>query len=743
MTPLLRFGQFEFDRDAFRLRRSGIVVPIEPKALALLQLLISHAPRVVDKPDIFAVVWKDVAVTDNALTRVVAHLRKALDDDPKQPRYIETVATRGYRWMAAIDEGADMPSAPPQTPPASQDPRPAATPRSRSGWLVAGVAAIAALAIAFAAGTRQGDRALRDDSTRRRSSVTELATLRPAQMSSGTGYDGFLAFSPDGKSIAFSSDRTGAIEVYVQGTAPGSIATALTSNGRQNVQPEWSPDSQFIAFHEMAGNGIWVAPSRGGVARKISDDGSNPVWSPDGRRIAFQSIPLTQVNTLGIPGVLGTIAVVSASGDTAPVAITTPGSPEGPHLNPAWLDADQVVFAAGQDGDKVSLWVTSASGGPARMFADDTRLGADYALSPDRTRVLFIARTTNTIWTMPIGRALSEEHHAEPTGLSTVGAYIGGLTMSADGRRLGWTSTEITGHVFAREGDKPSSVPKVVALTRGPGIRYTNPTPASDGRLLMTGVRPGSSFSLFMFDEGGEPRPLTPHPQSHGGSQWLPGEREVVDFAAHGEGGLSVYALDPATGRERRLFDMADLPTIPGSQASSAATPANLVFSRSFDRVVMAIIKDGRSNLFVAGLRDMKPDGTLVQKTFETAGGSYPTWSPDDKWIAYQCAEETDMHLCVVDAVTGQRTQITHEPGQSWVGGWGPDNDTIFFAARRGAVWNVAAATRTTHAVRQLTQYTDATSYVRYPKWDAAHQRVVYERSEAVGRTWSVTLPAP
>ena len=72
---------------------------MEPKALDLLQVLLARAPRVVDKAEIFSIVWKDVAVTDNALTRAIAQLRKALEDDSKAPRFIETVATRGYRFV--------------------------------------------------------------------------------------------------------------------------------------------------------------------------------------------------------------------------------------------------------------------------------------------------------------------------------------------------------------------------------------------------------------------------------------------------------------------------------------------------------------------------------------------------------------------------------------------------------------------------------------------------------------------
>ena len=107
--------------------------------------------------------------------------------------------------------------------------------------------------------------------------------------------------------MAFSSDRSGALEVYVQGVSPGSTPVAVTSNGRHNVQPVWSPDGEFIAYHEMAGNGIWVVPSTGGTARRVSDFGANPTWSPDGTRLAFQSLPLSEITPLRRPGALSTV----------------------------------------------------------------------------------------------------------------------------------------------------------------------------------------------------------------------------------------------------------------------------------------------------------------------------------------------------------------------------------------------------------------------------------------------------
>ena len=97
-----RFDDVVVDPSNLRLTVGGVVRPVEPKSFRLLQFLIENRDRAVSKDEIFQAVWPDVTVTDNALTRAVAQVRKALDDDPKEPRYIETVPTVGYRFLAAV-----------------------------------------------------------------------------------------------------------------------------------------------------------------------------------------------------------------------------------------------------------------------------------------------------------------------------------------------------------------------------------------------------------------------------------------------------------------------------------------------------------------------------------------------------------------------------------------------------------------------------------------------------------------
>jgi TolB-like protein/DNA-binding winged helix-turn-helix (wHTH) protein len=98
------------DTIAFRLSRGDRVVHAEPKALDVLLYLIERPGQLVSKDELKASVWLDTAVTDGALTRVIAQLRHALDVPDQQLPFIETVPTRGYRFVASVESaGCDRP----------------------------------------------------------------------------------------------------------------------------------------------------------------------------------------------------------------------------------------------------------------------------------------------------------------------------------------------------------------------------------------------------------------------------------------------------------------------------------------------------------------------------------------------------------------------------------------------------------------------------------------------------------
>jgi TolB-like protein/Tfp pilus assembly protein PilF len=105
------FDDVRVELQTCRAFKSGIDLRLEPKALDVLVFLIKHRGRVIEKDELLAAVWKEAFVTENALTRVIAQLRKALGDDPRQARYIKTVQTRGYLFVADVETRAAAPAA--------------------------------------------------------------------------------------------------------------------------------------------------------------------------------------------------------------------------------------------------------------------------------------------------------------------------------------------------------------------------------------------------------------------------------------------------------------------------------------------------------------------------------------------------------------------------------------------------------------------------------------------------------
>jgi adenylate cyclase len=108
---MYQFGPYTLDPATYRLLRESEVIQLSPKIIDLLLYLVARQPALVSKEDLFKALWPDVAVTDNALTQAVSELRQALGDDPSKPAYIQTVARRGYRFIATVNVTPAMASA--------------------------------------------------------------------------------------------------------------------------------------------------------------------------------------------------------------------------------------------------------------------------------------------------------------------------------------------------------------------------------------------------------------------------------------------------------------------------------------------------------------------------------------------------------------------------------------------------------------------------------------------------------
>ena len=100
------FADYEIDHTLFELRRSGVRVQVEPKVFDVLAYLVAHRDRVISKDELFQKLWPGEFVTDSALTYCIRTARTALGDDGTQQRFIKTIHSRGYRFVAKVQPTA-------------------------------------------------------------------------------------------------------------------------------------------------------------------------------------------------------------------------------------------------------------------------------------------------------------------------------------------------------------------------------------------------------------------------------------------------------------------------------------------------------------------------------------------------------------------------------------------------------------------------------------------------------------
>ena len=151
--PVYRVGDLLITTSEARVTRGETDIPLPKLSFDLLVALIERAPRIVSLDELMEQVWPGLVVSPETVSQRVSLLRAALDDDPKEPRYIVAVRSRGYRLIAAVSviaaqtgDGAPQPVTQPASPPA-----PLPEPGRRARWVVPGTAAGVAVALALVA----------------------------------------------------------------------------------------------------------------------------------------------------------------------------------------------------------------------------------------------------------------------------------------------------------------------------------------------------------------------------------------------------------------------------------------------------------------------------------------------------------------------------------------------------------------------------------------------------------------
>jgi Tol biopolymer transport system component/DNA-binding winged helix-turn-helix (wHTH) protein len=714
------FGEYRLDAAKRLLWRGSETVVLMPKAFDVLLILVSQHGQIVTKDYLMEHVWHDSVVEENSLNVNVSALRRIFGEKPREHRFIATVPGVGYQFVADVNQvfnghGAVSKNGDQPQPLITEQPvinnlnsLPVAK-KTNKTWLWSTVSlALILITIAGYWFFYSKDE------------WSELPVIkRTIQITSSSALDFYPSISPDGNFVAFSSDRTGSFEIYVKQLVAGAREIQITSDGGQNFQPSFSSDGSLIAFHSKKRGGIWVIPATGGVAKQLTEFGTRPNWSPDSSQIAFQTSALSDLGFNAVNAMPpSTIWVVPARGGSEPKQLTEPGKPLGGHGSPVWSpDGKRILFCT-NDLVETDLWSVSSEGGDLKKVLPGV-MEAVYA--PDGKSIF----TTNGRFLAKIEVSENGDPVGEPVKMFEIssGPRIRQLSISAKSKKIVYTAISTVSNIWSTNLDPKTNeaASDPVQLTKS-NTRNVTPSFSPDGkRITYQPSTVGLSGSIWIMDSDGSNQ----FQLVSGGSgfPWWFKDGKHLAFRTERDDKPGLWSTDVEGGKEKKLFDFE------GDVSFIRLSPdgKKLAFNSK---------RDGSLNIWTSSIEGKE----VKQLTFSKELMGFPAWSPDGKWIAFQIKTNESTNVAIIPSDGGEVTQLTFGKEQNWVYDWSPDGDKIIFAGERSGVWNVYWISRSTKQEKQLTNFTKINSYVRYPAWSPAGDKIAYEYAETTGNIWMMEL---
>jgi serine/threonine protein kinase len=547
--------------------------------------------------------------------------------------------------------------------------------RHKIGWALALIALILTTAVA----------AYLPSVIRHRSQASQPAIRPLRRLTSDPGLQSEPTWSPKSDFIAYSSDRSGNFDIWVQPISGGD-PVQVTRSPEHDWQPDWSPDGSQIVFRsERDGGGLFVVPAFGGHERKIFAFGSYPRWSPDGTRILF-----------GVTGFQPRVYVGTLDG-LPPHEVQTEFLSDFVNLYAFFWhpDGQQISLYGEKNMDEWSHWLAPLTGGPPKKSELDTEVEKQFRehqlqrvtssrWAPSGRSIYFstVSLGLRDIWKVTVDSQTSR-WIAGPERLSVGLGSDTDFALSADGKRLAFTMRAETIRAWSLPFDADAGRIK----GQGQPITSTgmipteiNLTPDSK-KIAFNADRPGSRKSELWeksLDDGRETL-LATRTQS---------TKTCCSPSWSRDGARIAYLFyDPDT--QKNGPQILTKPAGGGDEQIIASGANDLPSDWTADGKWILATTDrkspGRWGSLCLYPLSAAPHAEAEMRVI-TSSRKYQLFkarfSPDGQWICFlEQKSGADATIYVMSASGGEWTPITD--GQSWDDKphWSPDGKTIYFVS--------------------------------------------------------------